>query len=197
MGFSGYRRSLRASLAYVGMAAATASALVVLQSGVAFAADDAITVTAGSDTAITVLEGDSTGSRQVALFTDSGNAPIVITAAPRAISCEGAAQARYSATIDWSGDGKDTSAGTVACTDTEGTWAVWGAHTYKDSGTFHINVTVTDKADEPNVSGTGTNTATVTVTDGALFWDGDNSARGSYSAAEGKSIKVAVDFGED
>src|ERR1700737_4414807 len=136
MGFSGYRRSLRASLAYVGMAAATASALVVLQSGVAFAADDAITVTAGSDTAITVLEGDSTGSRQVARFTDSGNAPIVITAAPRATSCDGAAQARYSATIDWSGDGKDTSAGTVTCTDTEGTWAVWGGHPNRTSAHF-------------------------------------------------------------
>ncbi|HVS05154.1 MAG TPA: hypothetical protein VHK65_03195 [Candidatus Dormibacteraeota bacterium] len=182
-------------MAYVGMAAATASALVGLQSGVAFAAD-AITVTAGSDTAITVLEGDSTGSKQVATFTDSGNPPIVIGAAPR-ISCDGVAQARYSATIDWSGDGTVTGAGTVRCTDTEGTWAVWGAHTYPDSGTFHINVTVTDTADTPHVSGSATNTAAVTVADAALSWDGDNSTRGTYSAVEGKSITVAVDFFED
>src|SRR6202035_1033323 len=192
MGFPGYRRSIRASLAYVGMAAATASALVVLQSGVAFAAG-AITVAAGSDTAITVLEGDSTGSKNVATFTDSGNAPI--TAAPRSIiTCDGAAQARYTATIDWSGDGKDTGPGTVTCTNTEGTWAVSGAHTYKDSGTFHINVTVTDTLDEPNVSGTATNTATATVGDAGLEVSADNSDRGFYSAVEGASLTVSVNF---
>jgi len=195
MGFTGYRRSIRASLAYVGMAAATASALVVLQSGVAFAAG-AITVAAGSDTAITVLEGDSTGSKNVATFTDSGNAPI--TAAPRSIiTCDGAAQARYTATIDWSGDGKDTGPGTVTCTETAGTWAVWGAHTYKDSGTFHINVTVSDKSEEPSASGTAMNTATATVSDADVFANTDNSNDGFYSAVEGKSITVTVGFVDD
>ena len=193
MGFHGFRRSMRASLAYVGMAAATASALVVLQNGVAFAAD-AITVTPGSDTAISVTEGQSTGSKQVALFTDSGNAPIVITAPQSLITCDGAAQARYTATIDWSGDGKDTGPGTVTCTNTEGTWAVSGAHTYKDSGTFHINVTVTDTLDEPTVSGTATNTATATVGDAGLEVSADNSDRGFYSAVEGTSLTVSVNF---
>ena len=74
MGFPGYRRSIRASLAYVGMAAATASALAVLQSGVAFgSAADTITVTPDSGTAVTVQEGNSTGSVLVATFTDTGN----------------------------------------------------------------------------------------------------------------------------
>ena len=198
MGIPGFRRSIRASLAYVGMTAATASALVVLQSGSAFASTDAITVTPGSDAAITVTEGQSTGTKQVALFTDSGNAPIVITAASPLIAavstCDSTAQARYTAIIDWSGDGKDTSTGTVTCTTTEGTWAVSGAHTYTDSGTFHINVTVTDTADQPNVSGTGTNVATATVGDAALEVTADNSANGFYSAVEGKSVTVSVNF---
>lgn len=197
MGIPGFHRSIRASLAYVSMAAATASALVVLQNGVAFAAD-AITVTPGSDTAISVTEGQSTGTKQVALFTDSGNAPIVITAANPLIAvvsaCDSAAQARYTATIDWSGDGKDTGPGTVTCTSTEGTWAVSGAHTYTDSGTFHINVTVTDTTDEPNVSGTGTNVATATVGDAGLEWTADNSSNGFYSAVEGASVTVSVNF---
>jgi hypothetical protein len=194
MGFPGYARSLRASLAYVGMAAATASALVVLQSGVAFAAG-AITVTKGSDTAVSVVEARSTGLKNVATFTDSGNPPIVIGAATlTVVTCDSLAQARYSATIDWSGDGTDTGPGVVRCTDTEGTWAVWGAHNYKDSGTFHINVTVSDKSDAASASGTAMDTATVTVTDAALEWDGDNSRDGSFAAVEGKSVKVAVDF---
>jgi hypothetical protein len=194
MGFPGYGRSIRVSLAYVGMAAATASALVVLQNGLAFASTDVITVTQGSDTAITVTEGQSTGSKQVALFTDSGNPPITITAPALVSACDTAAQARYTATIDWSGDGKDTSSGTVACTDTEGTWAVWGAHTYKDSGTFHINVTVTDTTDDPPVSGTDTNTATATVGDADLQQTADNSNSGLYTAVEGKSVAVSVNF---
>jgi len=188
MGFPGYRRSIRASLAYVGMAAATASALVVLQSGAAFAAD-VITVSAGSDTAITAMEGSSTGTKQVATFIDSGNPPIVITA-PRAATCESAA--RYSATIDW-GDGTDASTGTVNCTDTDGTWAVSGWHVYKDSGTFHISVTVTDKED--SVTGTGKDLATATVSDAPIWWQKDNSDNnGGYTAVEGSSLTVAVDF---
>jgi hypothetical protein len=187
MGFPGYRRSIRASLAYVGMAAATASALVVLQSGAAFA-DDAITVSPGSDTAITATEGQSTGSKEVATFTDSGNPPAQITA-PRSVTCESAA--RYSATIDW-GDGTSPDSGTVNCTDTNGTWAVWGSHTYKDSGTFHISVTVTDKED--SVSGTGTNTATAKVDDAEIFLMADNSNGGTYTTVEGNSITVVVDF---
>jgi hypothetical protein len=198
MGFHGYHRSIRASLAYVGIAAASASALVGLQSGAAFAAD-AITVTAGADTVIAVTEGQSTGVKQVATFTDSGNAPIVITAPQSSLisECDGVAQARYTAVIDWSGDGTDTDTGTVTCTTTEGTWAVSGAHTYKDSGTFHINVTVTDNTDDPKVSGKGTNLATATVADAPLSVTGENSTNGFYTAVEGKSVTVIVDFGDD
>jgi hypothetical protein len=191
MGFHGFRRSIRASLAYVGIAAATASALVGLQTAVAFAVD-AITVTPGSDSAISVTEGQSTGTKQVALFTDSGNAPIVITAPTLVSACDTAAKARYTATIDWSGDGMDTGPGTVTCTNTEGTWAVSGTHTYKDSGTFHINVTVNDTTDD--VSGTGTNLATATVADASLEVTADNSNNGFYTAVEGKSITVSVNF---
>jgi hypothetical protein len=178
------------------MAAAGASALVGLQSGVAFAAD-AITVSAGSDTAFTAVEGTGTGTKEVATFTDSGNPPLetAVTAAIT-VTCDSLAQARYTATIDWKGDGTETSAGTVRCTNTPGTWAVWGAHSYKDSGIFDINVTVTDKVDDPHVSGTGTATAIATITDAptSISVDGDNSTNGAYTAVEGTSVTVAVDF---
>jgi hypothetical protein len=190
MGFPGYGRSLRASLAYVGMAAATASALVVLQGGPAFAAD-AITVTPDSGTPTTVQEGDSTGNLLVATFTDTGNAPDEVNCAEH-----------YVATINW-GDGS-SSTGTVTCeistgelTFPTGIFDVTGSHTYADSATAAISVSVVDNSESAESSGAAVNTDTATVTDATLGKDGDNSARGSFAAVEGKSLKVAVDFFDD
>jgi hypothetical protein len=190
MGSLGYGRTIRASLAYVGMAAATASALVVLQSGVAFAAD-AITVTPDSGTAATVLEGDSTGNLLVAKFTDTGNAP-------EDVNCE----EQYVATINW-GDGS-TSTGTVSCEMTAGEFPsptgifdVTGSHTYADSASAAISVSVVDNSESAESSGAAVNTDTATVTDATLRKDGDNSTSGSFGAVEGKSVKVAVDFLDD
>jgi len=135
MGFPGYGRSMRASLAYVGMAAATASALVVLQSGVAFGsvAADAITVTPDSGTAATAQEGNTTGNILVATFTDTGNSFLTD------VNC----QEPYVATINW-GDGS-TSTGTVTCEKTSGeiqfptgVFDVTGSHTYADSASENI-----------------------------------------------------------
>ena len=193
MGFQGYRRSVRASLAYVGMAAATASALVVLQSGVAFGASavaaDTITVTPDSGTAATVQEGDSTGSLLVATFTDTGNS------VGTDVNCE----EQYVATINW-GDGS-SSTGTVTCEMSTGelplptgTFDVTGSHTYADSASQNISVSVVDNSENDESSGAAVKTDTATVTDADLEVDGDNSTRHSYSAVEGKSIKVAVDF---
>jgi hypothetical protein len=191
MGFPGYRRSVRASLAYVGMAAATASALAVLQSGMAFGAAviaDKITVTPGSGSPVTVQEGDNTGGVLVATFTDTGNSVRV--------NCE----EQYVATINW-GDGS-TSTGTVTCefssdgelTFPTGTFDVTGSHTYADSASAAISVSVVDNSESAESSGAAVKTDTATVTDADLELDGDNSTRHSYSAVEGKSIKVAVDF---
>jgi hypothetical protein len=196
MGFPGYGRSIRASLAYVGMAAATASAFVVLQSGAAFAVGtvvpDAITVTPDSGTAATAQEGDSTGSVLVAKFTDTGNSLLTD------VNC----QEHYVATINW-GDGS-TSTGTVTCelstgelTFPTGVFDVAGSHTYADSATAAISVSVVDNSEEAESSGAAVNTDTATVTDADLGLDGDNSTRRSYAGVEGKSLKVAVDFFDD
>jgi hypothetical protein len=197
MGFPGYGRSIRASLAYVGMAAATASALVVLQSGAAFAVGtvvpDAITVAPDSGNAATAQEGDSTGNFLVATFTDTGNSIDV--------NCE----EQYVATINW-GDGS-TSTGTVTCERVillaaeggppNGIFDVTGSHTYADSASAAISVSVVDNSESAESSGAAVNTDTATVTDADLGFDGDNSTRGSYAGVEGKSVKVAVDFFDD
>src|ERR1700731_2467729 len=197
MGFPGYGRSIRASLAYVGMAAATASALVVLQSGAAFAVGtvvpDAITVAPDSGNAATAQEGDSTGNFLVATFTDTGNSIEV--------NCE----EQYVATINW-GDGS-TSTGTGTCERVillaaevgppNGIFDVTGSHTYADSGAAAISVSVVDNSESAESSGAAVNTDTATVTDADLGFDGDNSTRRSYAGVEGKSVKVAVDFFDD
>jgi hypothetical protein len=195
MGFPGYGRSIRASLAYVGMAAATASALVVLQSGVAFgtsAAADKITVTPDSGTAATVLEGASTGDLVVGTFTDTGRP------GGRECNTEG-----YAATINW-GDGS-TSTGTVTCEVDNSTSAflptgvfdVTGSHTYADSASENITVSVVDNSEEAESSGAAVKTDTATVNDADVFASTDNSNDGSYSAVEGKSITVTVGFVDD
>jgi hypothetical protein len=189
MGFPGYRGSIRASLAYVGMAAATASALVVLQSSLAVAvsAPDAITVGPASGTAFTVLEGNSALRKLVGTFTDTGR--------PAGGDCntEG-----YVATINW-GDGSSID-GAVSCEVNDagaasGTFDVIGSHTWTDSGSYNITVSVVDNSESAESSGAAVKTDAATVTDASLFWDNDNSDNnGGYVSVEGKSVTVAVDF---
>ena len=192
MGFTGYRRSIRASLAYVGMAAATASALVVLQSGVAFAsvAPDAITVAPDSGMAITALEGTDTG-QLVGTFRDTGRP------GGRACNTEG-----YVATINWGDGSSDT--GTVTCeVDATGdhvptgVFDVTGSHTYADSATAAISVSVVDTTEDGESSGAAVKTDTATVNDADVFASTNNSNDGFYSAVEGKSITVTVGFVDD
>jgi hypothetical protein len=189
MGFPGYRRSIRASLAYVGMAAATASALVVLQSGVAFA-DDAITVVPGSGTPITtVQEGNFTALQVVGKFKDTGR--------PGGGACN---TQGYVATINWGDGSKGT--GTVSCESSgevaSDTFDVTGSHNYADSGSYDITVSVVDTSEDGESSGAAVKTDTATVKDASIFccWS-DNSSGGSYVGAEGSSVTVAVTFIDD
>jgi hypothetical protein len=189
MGFPGYRRTIRASLAYVGMAAATASALVVLQSGAALAVSatpDAITVTPASGTALTVGEGNAAARILVGKFTDTGR--------PGGGGCN---TESYVATIDW-GDGSNSTSTSMSCeNDGEvftGTFDVYGGHTYADSGPYTITMSVVDNSESAESSGAAVKTDTANVTDAQLEWDVDNSTSAGYSAVEGKSVTVAVDF---
>jgi hypothetical protein len=186
MGFPGYRRSLRTSLAYIGMAAATASALVVLQNGMAFA-DDAITVTPASGTPFTVGEGNLAVRKLVGTFTDTGN--------PGGGVCN---TQQYVATINW-GDGS-SSPGSISCELNSddvptGTFDVRGSHTYADSSdAYSISLSVVDNSEDAESSGAAVNTDTAAVLDAGLSGRGNNSTRGFYTAVEGQSITVAADF---
>jgi hypothetical protein len=189
MGFPGYRRSIRASLAYLGMAAATASALVVLQNGVAFAAD-AITVIpdsgSASENAITVLEGVNTGSKLVGKFTDTGNALPDVNCSEL-----------YVATINW-GDGT-SSTGTVTCErDTSsdhvptGIFDVTDSHTYADSASESITVSVVDNSESAESSGAAVKTDTALVADQPL----DAGSASNVTQVEGGTTKVTATFND-
>jgi hypothetical protein len=190
MGFPGYRRSLRTSVAFLGMAAAGASALVGLQGSFAAAAvADAITVTPASGTAITVDEGNLVDGQLVAKFTDSGNTG-------GNTKCD----EQYLATINW-GDGSTSTAsstgGTISWEISEvptGVFDVFGSHTYADSGPYNISVSVVDNSEDAESSGAAVNTDTAAVGDASLARHGNNSNRGFYTAVEGQSITVAADF---
>jgi hypothetical protein len=187
MGFPGYRRSIRASLAYLGMAAATASALVVLQNGVAFAAPDTITLMPDSGTAITVREGVNTGSTLVGKFTDTGNS------LQTDVNCN----ELYVATINW-GDGT-SSTGTVTCErDTSenhvptGIFDVTDSHTYADSASENITVSVVDNSESAESSGAAVKTDTALVADQPL----DAGSASNVTQVEGGTTKVTATFND-
>ncbi|HEY8737019.1 MAG TPA: hypothetical protein VIO62_08255 [Candidatus Dormibacteraeota bacterium] len=135
-------------------------------------------------------EGTPRTNQLVAEFTDSGNAPIVLTRPSAAVeSCNAIAGARYTATIDWLGNGTDVTDGVVSCANTPGVFQVSGDYTYKDSGIFNIKVTVTDTVDQPNVTASGT-TDTAAVADRSLT----SRAGASVTGTEGGTVHVSAAF---
>lgn len=190
MGIPKRRRSISTSLAYVGMAAATASALVVLQSTLGFAQPtvaDAITVTPNSGDAVTVTEGVFAFDQLVGKFTDTGN--------PAGSACNAG---NYEITVNW-GDGSSGLADFVNCEvtnegSTTGVFDVFGFHLYQDSGHYDISTSVVDTSEDNESSGGAVKTDTATVNDANMDVVADNSTRGSYTSVEGNSITVTVDF---
>jgi PKD repeat protein len=98
-------------------------------------------VAASGGFTVTAVEGTDPGGQVVATFTDPGGAEAVGT---------------YGATVDW-GDGF-ASAGTV--TFASGVFTVTGDHTYADSGSFTVHVTIQDEGGSSVVV-----TSTATVSD--------------------------------
>ena len=96
-------------------------------------------VTAGA--AVSSTEGASTGTVTVATFTDT--------------AITNATAGDFTATIDW-GDGSQATGTVVA--QGGGVFAVTGAHTYAEEGSFPIGVTVVDTN---NISGSANDSATV------------------------------------
>jgi PKD repeat protein len=176
------RRSVRRLLGIVGTAAIAASALVVAGS-VAFARTPEIIVTAADN--FTANEGSPVTDQWVASFTDEPDITRPQRTATTSLTCDELAAIDWTATINW-GDGTDTSTGVIHCTD--GPLDVTGTHTYKDSDTYHINVTVEDNFD--HVTATGTDMATATINDVGLTARKAANAKGT----EGSKVTVEAPF---
>lgn len=116
-------------------------------------------------TTYTSLEGNATGSRVLATFTDAN---------------PGAAPTDFSGTIDW-GDG--TAAVSFTSGDVTldaGTFSVQGSHVYAELGTCHVTVVINDSYGQTL---TASNT-TITVADAPLT---DTTSAAIYNVTAGKS----------
>jgi large repetitive protein len=187
MGTRAQRFSIGNWLTLIGVAAA-ASALAILMASVRVGATTSpILLTAGDP--ITAVEGNFVEDQVVAHFTDADNivpSINVVQRAPLAVTCND--NDTYTASINW-GDGSAAGTGTVSCSGPD-TWEVAGSHTYKDSGTFNITVTVNDSDD---ATATG-QTDTATISDADLEFDWSNAPDGPYIKVEGGSVQVQAAF---
>jgi hypothetical protein len=190
MGTRAQRFSIGNWFTLIGVAAAASGLAIMMASVRVGATTSPILLTAGDP--ISVVEGNFVEDQVVAHFTDADNVVPSIGAPQRAplagVTCSD--KDSYTASINW-GDGSAAEAGTVSCSGPD-TWEVAGNHTYKDSGTFNITVTVNDSDDASATA--QTDTATISDAEIAIFRD--NSEDGSYRAVEGASVTVAVDFSD-
>ena len=115
-------------------------------------------------TALSAIEGASTGDQVVGSFSDAN---------------PNSAPGDYTATIYW-GDGGSSPA--AAITQAAGVFSVHGSHTYAEEGTYHPYAVVTDNGGSTVT--TSQTLVTETVADAALT---DTSAAAAASATEGAS----------
>lgn len=213
MGTTTGRRSIRRVLSCLTIAALAGSAFVVLAAPVAAVTTvSEITFTNG-DAIGEYNEGSALTNQIVARFVDAGNITILRPSTKALSTCDTAAGARYSATIDWLGNGTDVTDGVVTCSSVLDQYEVHGTYTYKDSGSYSIKVTVTDNTDGKSATGT-TDTAdvndlslssragaSVTATEGpgkvtvsAAFWD-SNPAYDAQSSVD-PGLTATIDWGD-
>jgi hypothetical protein len=105
----------------------------------------------------------------------------------------------YTATIDW-GDGSTPSAGNVAAVSgTPGSFTVSGDHTYAESGSYTVKVTVAG-GDDPTTSASGSGTAsvaeaTITVSAGTISATTGTAFSGQVATfADGDPLTPASDY---
>ena len=189
MGTPGHRFSIRNWLTLIGIAAASAAAIVVMASVGVGASVAKIALTAGDP--ITAAEGNLVEGQVVAHFTDADNVTPSISAVARLQVVNCADNDAYTASINW-GDGSTATAGTVSCSGQD-TWDVVGSHTYKDSGTFKVTVTVND-SDGQTASA---ETDGATISDATVRVVGDNSQDEAFVAVESAKVTVSVDFSDN
>jgi hypothetical protein len=192
MGSPRGRHSVRRLLSFVAIASLAASAMVVLGMGGASAASSEIIVSAG--TSFSMDEGTGSGTQVVANFRDTGTEitrpSVGLAASVAEPTCEDFAKLRFTTSIDWGDETGSDTGGTVSCNGQA--FRLNGSHFYRDSGIFHINVTVSDTLDDETA--TGTDTATATVTDAALGYDDYDKTPTGGKAAEGDSVTVGAAF---
>jgi hypothetical protein len=185
MGVLRRRRALRRSLGYLGVAAVIASGFAILAAG-SVAADTA-DITFASPAAASITEpGIAPENAIVGGFSDLDN-----VGSASAATCGDPSV--YTAKIDW-GDNTTPSDGTVSCnTDTtlDAQYAVKSpaGHTYKDSGTFTVTLSVTDNAAEATNDTDTAPTVELTIDDASLSATSVTNLRGG---GEGGNIEPAT-----
>ena len=211
MGLPERHDSVRAFLAFTGIAAVATSAMLVVGSIAASAQTEELVI--GPGVPIATSEGTQVADQPVGTFIDNGlGARAALAASPQQPSeCDLFAQQTYQVKVDWLGDGTFTS-DNVSVSCGEGFFIISGTYTYKDSGTFKISVSVKDTSDDQTASGesdtaaisdqaispedttnvTGTEGGTTTVH--VLFRDSNH----AYSASEGvdPGLTATIDWGD-
>lgn len=190
--------SVRRFIALLAVAAMAASmaALRLNVKGFAIATEPDITFQPGDNPQgrepLTVGEGSI-----VARFIDTDNVGVEITrpTTPNVTIPLCGDPTVYDATINW-GDGTATDTGTVDCDSShQSQYAVFSdnAHTYADSGTYQISVTVDDRptAESPADADTA-QTATATVNDAAIL----AGTPANVTGTEGKDVTVTAEFND-
>ena len=182
-------RGLRRSLGYLGVAALVTSGFALV--AVSPVAADQADITFSTPAAVTTDEPAVVPDNAPAGgFTDPDNIGLA-SPTSQAVICGDPTV--YTATINW-GDGTAPTDGTVSCNTDTGLDAEYavnapGGHTYKDSGTYTVTLSVTDNA------GTDTNdtdsgpTVDVTINDASLTASSATNLRGG---GEGGTIEPAT-----
>jgi hypothetical protein len=189
MGIPIRRRTLRRSLGYLGVAAVIASGFAILAAG-PVAADTADITFASPAAANTTEPGIVPENALVGGFTDLDNVGLA-SASNQAATCGDASV--YTTKIDW-GDNTTPTDGIVSCnTDTtlDAQFAVKSAagHTYKDSGTFTVTLSVTDKTAEATNDTDTAATVALTIDDASLSATSGTTLRGG---GEGGNVEPAT-----
>jgi hypothetical protein len=189
LGFPIRHGGLRRSLGYLGVTALVASgfALVAVSPVAADQADITFSTPASVSTDEPAIAPENA---PVGGFTDLDN--IGLTSPTRQATVCGDPSV-YTAKIDW-GDGTTPTDGTVSCnTDTnlDAEYAVNSpdGHTYKDSGTFTVTLSVTDNAGNDTGDTDSGPTVDVTINDATLTATSATNLRGG---GEGGTVEPAT-----
>jgi uncharacterized repeat protein (TIGR01451 family) len=170
--------SVQGSFTYAEEGSPTIAVHIVHENGITADTTSTATVSdsvlSASAVAVTGTEGTSTGTINVATFTDLGG--------PETPS-------DYSATINWGGAGTGSSTGTIV-PNANGTFSVQGSFTYTEEGTFTVGVHIVH---ENGI--TADTTSTATVADAGLSASGVNVTATEGASSGAVNVATFTDLG--